>query len=183
MKKYSNLLCLMMALVFALAMTACGGSGQEAAPGEDAEAEQEEVVYDIAANLTETVNDDGSKTIDTDYFTLTLPLADTWTYEIVDEKSINFYNIAGREADCGGNLMTLVLYDPTDQSYNELPHACVAGERIEGIYVADFPSDVQADIENEEHMKQYEDVYTVVMNIEEQAKDSQTEAVSPLTIK
>ena len=178
MKKHIKLLSLVMALIFALAMTACGAKDaqtEEPAPEEEA--------YDICTGLTETVNDDGSKTVETEYFTLTLPLGDTWAYEQDSETSITFYNIAGREADCGGRLMSLILYNPTDMSYNELPHACVAGETIDGIYIAEFPSDVQADIEDEQHMEEYQTVYAEVAKIEEQATNSQTDAVSPLVLK
>ena len=73
--------------------------------------------------------------------------------------------------------MTLVAVDPDDDSYKGLPHYSIVGENGGKTYVAVYPSDVQADIENEEHMKQYEAVYAEVSKIEAKAADS------PLVLK
>jgi predicted small lipoprotein YifL len=165
-RKTKTIIAIMMSLTLMIAMTACGSKDESAEePASDSRTEEQTATdetaddYDIAANLKIMGDPKGVKIIDTDHFTLTLPLGGTWDYDYDSKTSITIYNIAGREADCGGKLMSLVLYDPTDQSYNDLPHACVAGETIDGIYVAEFPSDVQADIENEENMQQYQDVY------------------------
>ena len=98
-------------------------------------------------------------------------------YDYDSKTSITFYNIAGREADCGGRLFSLVAYEPDDDSYKGLPHYSVVGESGGKVYVAEYPSDVQADVEVEEHMKQYETVYAEVNKIEAKAADS------PLVLK
>ena len=120
---------------------------------------------------------EGVKIVDTDHFTLTLPLGGTWDYDYDSKTSITFYNIAGREADCGGRLFSLVAYEPDDKSYETLPHYSVVGEAGGKVYVAEYPSDVQADIEVEEHMEQYQTVYAEVNKIETKAADS------PLVLK
>ena len=176
-KKTRGIIAILISLILVLAMTACGSRNEAAEETSEPEAELvTEEEYDIASNLNETVNGD-SKTITTDYFTLTLSLPDTWNYEQDSSTSITFYNIAGREAGCGGRLMTLVAVDPDDDSYKGLPHYSIVGENGGKTYVAVYPSDVQADIENEEHMKQYEAVYAEVSKIEAKAADS------PLVLK
>lgn len=187
MKKYRTIVSLLLASSMVLAMmTACGSS--QAAPAEEpAETEEDEEAveteedviegdFDLAAGLTETETED-SRTIETDYFTLTLPLPETWTYEINEDGSISFYNIAAKENNCGGHLMTLVALDPADTDHEGIPHYSDVGEAGGKLIIAEYPSDVQADIENEDHMKEYETVYGEIMKIEEGAADA------PLTLK
>lgn len=174
-----TIITILMSFVLVLAMTACGSKNEPAEETVETETESEAVTeeeYDIASNLKETVSED-TKTIETEYFTLTLSLPDTWNYEQDSSTSITFYNIAGREAGCGGRLMTLIAYDPDDDSYKGFPHYSVVGESGGKVYVADYPSDVQADMEDEEHMKQYETVYAEISKIEAKAEDS------PLVLK
>ena len=132
--------------------------------------------FDIASNLQLAGGGD-EKAIDTDCFTITLTHGSSWDYTVDSKTSITFYNIAGREADCGGRLFSLVAYEPDDDSYKGLPHYSVVGESGGKVYVAEYPSDVEADMENEEHMKQYETVYAEVNKIEAKAADS------PLVLK
>lgn len=51
------------------------------------------------------------------------------------------------------------------------------GESGGKVYVAEYPSDVQADVEVEEHMEQYQTVYAEVGKIEAKTADS------PLVLK
>ena len=184
MKKLNKIGCLLMALVLMIAMTACGSKKDSAEePAADTHTEDQAAAdetsddYDIAANLKLMGDPEGVKIVDTDHFTLTLPLGGTWDYDYDSKTSITFYNIAGREADCGGRLFSLVAYEPDDTSYENLPHYSVVGEAGGKVYVAEYPSDVQADVEVEEHMKQYETVYAEVNKIEAKAADS------PLVLK
>ena len=175
--KTKTIIAMLVSLTLMVTMAACGSRNEAAEETVDPEAEVvTEEEYDIASNLNETVSGN-SKTIETDCFTLTLSMPDTWNYEQDNSTSITFYNIAGREAGCGGRLMTLVAVDPDDDSYKGLPHYSIVGENGGKTYVAVYPSDVQADIENEEHMKQYEAVYAEVSKIEAKAADS------PLVLK
>ena len=159
MKKLSKIVCLLMVLVLMIVMTACGSKKESTEePVTDAQTEEQASTdeasddYDIAAK-------------------------GTWDYDYDSKTSITFYNIAGREADCGGRLFSLVAYEPDDDSYKGLPHYSVVGESGGKVYVAEYPSDVQADVEVEEHMKQYETVYAEVNKIEAKAADS------PLVLK
>ena len=127
--------------------------------------------YDIAANLRISVDGD-KKTVDTDHFTISLTHESTWDCEGGNNTSIIFYNIAGREAGCGGRLLSLIAYEQGDKTYEQHPHYCVVGEKGGKVYVAEFPSDVQADIENERNMNEYMDVYAEISRIEENTADS-----------
>lgn len=193
MTKFTKLMSLTLVLALTFAMTACGSKEQKpaeesAAAEETQEAEQtqeaeteeaavEESEYDIAANLTDTVNEDGTRTIETDHFTLTLPLGDTWEYEVNDAASISFYNSAAKNNNFGGHLFTLVAVDPADTDYQNLPHYAEVGEMDGFLYIAEYPSDVQADIANDQNRADYEAVYAELAKIEAQAEDM------PLTLK
>lgn len=182
-RKMKTIIAILMSLTLVLAMTACG-SKEEPADESSADTQVEEQAetdataeeYDIASNLKEAVSDN-TKTIETDHFTLTLSLPDTWNYEQNSSTSITFYNIAGREAGCGGKLITLIAYEPEEDSYKGFPHYNIVGESGGKVYVAEYPSDVQADMEVEEHMEQYETVYAEINKIEAKAADS------PLVLK
>ena len=182
--KTKTIIAILISLTLMLAMAACGAkdepeqeSAAETQTEEQPAAESTADDYDIAANLKMMGDPEGVKIVDTDHFTLTLPLGGTWDYDYDSKTSITFYNIAGREADCGGRLFSLVAYEPDDTSYETLPHYSVVGESGGKVYVAEYPSDVQADVEAEEHMEQYQTVYAEVSKIESKAADS------PLVLK
>jgi len=191
MTKFTKFMSLAMALTLAFAMTACGGSKapeKETAEAEEAqteetqaeEAEQTEeapeaetgeavvtdLEYNIAANLTDTMNEDGSRTIETDYFTVTLPLGDTWEYEVNDAYSISIYNTAAKNNDCGGHLGTIVAVDPADTDYQNLPHYAEIGQMGGILYIIDYPTDVQADVTNDKNREDYQTVFAELGKIE-----------------
>ena len=183
-RKMKTIVAILMSLTLFIAMTACGSKEEQAdKAASDTQTEEQAATdetadeYDIAANLKMMGDPEGVKIVDTDHFTLTLPLGGTWDYDYDSKTQITFYNIAGREADCGGRLFSLVAYEPDDTSYENLPHYSVVGEAGGKVYVAEYPSDVQADIEVEEHMEQYQTVYAEVSKIETKAADS------PLVLK
>lgn len=196
MSKTRILLGALMSLMLILFMTACGSKNEPAEnPAPDTQAEDQAQTedpaedYDIASNLRATDAVEGQlggnsdsedihyQTVETDYFTLTLPYGDSWNYEVDSRTSITFYNIAGREAGCGGRLFSLTAYDPEDREYETLPSYSVVGEKNGKVYVAEYPTDVQADVENEENMQLYMDTYEAVNKIREGGADS------PLVLK
>lgn len=196
MTKFTKFMSLAMALTLAFAMTACGGSKapeKEPAEAEETQAEEtqteeteeteeapeaetgdagteeavvEDAEYSIAANLTDTMNEDGSRTIDTDYFTVTLPLGDTWEYEVNDEYSISFYNSAAKNNNCGGHLGTIAAVDPADTDYQNLPHYAEIGQMGGILYIIDYPTDVQADVSTEKNIEDYQTVFAEFGKIE-----------------
>ena len=56
------------------------------------------------------------------------------------------------------------MFDPDDESYDPIPNV-VLGERYGKKFVVTFPSDVQADIENEENRAEYEKLFAVAQTI------------------
>ena len=87
MKKLSKIVCLLMALVLMIVMTACGSKKESTEePVTDAQTEEQASTdeasddYDIAANLKLMGDPEGVKIVDTDHFTLTLPLGGTWHF-------------------------------------------------------------------------------------------------------
>lgn len=183
-RRTKTIIAILISVSLMLAMSGCGSkSDPEKEPAPDIQTEDQDATdeasddYDIAANLKLMGDPEGVKIVDTDHFTLTLPLGGSWDYDYDSKTSITFYNIAGREAGCGGRLFSLVAFEPDDTSYENLPHFSVVGEAGGKVYVAEYPSDVQADIEVEEHMEQYQTVYAEVSKIESKAADS------PLVLK
>lgn len=196
MIKFTKFMSLAMALTLAFAMTACGGKTQESAeePAAEEETQTEETEeapeaetgdvgmgeavvvdeddeYNIAANLTDTMNEDGSRTIDTDHFTLTLPLGDTWEYEVNDEFSISFYNTAAKNSKCGGHLGTIAAVDPADTDYQNLPHYAEIGQMAGFLYIIDYPTDVQADVSSEKNIEDYQTVFAEMGKIENEPEN------------
>ena len=204
MTKFSKFMSLTLVMALTFAMTACGGAKTEA-PAEQpaaeetqaAETEQKETeaaeetteeaaaetaeteaAFDIAANLTDTVSEDGAtRTIETDHFTLTLSLPETWEHEVNDANSISFYNTAAKNNNCGGHLATIAVVDPASEDYKNLPHFAEVGEKDGMLFIVEFPSDVQADVQNEQNKADYDTVYAELLKIEEKAADM------PLTLK
>ena len=82
----------------------------------------DEALWDIENHFNLTYSDPEQYYAQTNKheFTLTLPLPETWTYEINDPTSISFYNIAGKENNCGGHMMTLIALDPADTDRGSL---------------------------------------------------------------
>lgn len=138
----------------------------ETVEAETGEAVVTDLEYNIAANLTDTMNEDGSRTIETDYFTVTLPLGDTWEYEVNDAYSISIYNTAAKNNDCGGHLGTIVAVDPADTDYQNLPHYAEIGQMGGILYIVDYPTDVQADVTNDKNREDYQTVFAELGKIE-----------------
>lgn len=147
---------------------------EETETGETVTADLE---YNIASNLTETIYEDGTKTIETDYFSLTLPLGDTWEYEVNDAYSISIYNTAAKNNNSGGHLGTIVAVDPADTDYQNLPHYAEIGQMSGILYIIDYPTDVQADVTNDQNRTDYQTVFAELGKIETEPENM------PVTLK
>lgn len=172
----------MMSLVLVFGITACG-SKIESEPEEETQTEEqaetqadEPADYDIASNLqiANGVDGEGGNTqvIDTDHFTLTLSHGGTWDYTVDSKTSITIYNIASREADCGGRLVSIIAYDAGDKDYEMLPSYGVIGEKDDKVYIAEYPSDVQFNFEDEQATADYQAVYDELNKIRDGSGDS-----------
>ena len=181
-RRTKGFIAIMMSLVLVFGIKACG-SKIESEPEEETQTEEqaetqadEPADYDIASNLqiANGVDGEGGNTqvIDTDHFTLTLSHGGTWDYTVDSKTSITIYNIASREADCGGRLVSIIAYDAGDKDYEMLPSYGVIGEKDGKVYIAKYPSDVQFNFEDEQATADYQAVYDELNKIRDGSGDS-----------
>ena len=179
MRKTKFVISILVSIMLIISLTACG-SRTETEPKPEAETEQETTEdsddYDIASNLQLAGGGD-EKAIDTDHFTITLTHGSSWDYTVDSRTSITIYNVAAREANCGGRLVSIKAYDPEDKDYEMLPSYSVIGEKNGKMYIAEYPSDVQFDPSDEQSAADYQAVFEEVNKIREGAADS------PLVLK
>ena len=181
MTKPKTVIAMILSLMLVFVMTACG-SKTEPEPESEPQTEtghettEESDDYDIASNLQLAGGGD-EKAIDTDHFTITLTHGSSWDYEVDSNTSITIYNVASRDADCGGRLVSILAYDVGYTEYEVLPSYNVIGESNGKVYIAEYPSDVQVDISNDQAVEDYEAVFQEVQKIKEGATDS------PLVLK
>lgn len=183
--KTKAMIALLLSIMLIFAMTACG-SGTEAEPEAEPQAneqteeqtgEQTETTteapaeYDIASNLQLAGGGD-EKAIDTDHFTITLTHGSTWDYEVDSKTSITIYNVASREADLGGRLVSIIAYEAGDTEYEMLPSYGVIGEKDGKMYIAEYPTDVQYDFNDEQITADYQAVYEEVNRIRDGSDNS-----------
>lgn len=178
MSRMKKIMALLLTVVLAMAFTACGSKSEPAEePAEEPAAEETFGDFDISAGLTQINNEEtGEATIETDYFTVTLPDADQWAYEVDGQTSITFYHIASRDAGVGGRLFSVEVFAPDDESYDPMPFE-VLGEKDGMKFVVTYPSDVQADVENEENNAEYQKLFEIAHSVK--ADDSS----SPVVLK
>ena len=176
MKKTKLLISILLSILLILTMTACSSnteSESETETGtETTKTTETPAEYDIASNLQ--VTEDGDvKSIDTDHFTLTLSHGSSWGYEINSKTMITIFNIASHDADYGGRLVSIEVYDADDKEYEEmLPSYSVIGEKDGKVYVAEYPTDVQWDHEDAQAEEDYRAVYEEVNKIRDGSGDS-----------
>ena len=176
MTKPKTVIAMLLSLVLVFAITACSSkteSEPEAEPQTETgrETTEDSDDYDIASNLQLAGGGD-EKAIDTDYFTISLTHGSSWDYTVDSRTSITIYNVAAREANCGGRLVSIKAYDPADKDYEMLPSYSVIGEKNGKMYIAEYPSDVQFDPSDEQAAADYQTVYEEVNKIREGAADS-----------
>lgn len=182
MQKLKLLISILLSVMLIFTMTACG-SKTEPEPEEETQTEEqtetqteEPAEYDIASNLQLAGGGD-EKAIDTDHFTITLSHGSSWDYTVDSKTSITIYNVAAKEANYGGRLVSILAYDAGDKSYENLPSYGVIGEKNGKMYIAEYPSDVQFDPSDEKSMEDYQAVYAEVNKIRDGSGDS------PLVLK
>lgn len=176
-RRTKGLIAIMMSMVLVFGIAACG-SKTESEPEEETQTEEQAEIqadepaeYDIAANLQLAGGGD-VKAIDTDHFTITLTHGSSWDYTVDSKTSITIYNIASREADCGGRLVSIIAYDAGDKDYEMLPSYGVIGEKDGKVYIAEYPSDVQFNFEDEQATADYQAVYDELNKIRDGLGDS-----------
>ena len=99
-------------------------------------------------------------------FSITVP--EDWPEKIyleISEDTIKIYQMEAYVYFGGGWLCSIEMYE--DDAYLELPqYEVLKSEDTSGItYVAQYPSDVQANVENEESMTEYFEMFSLLPEI------------------
>lgn len=107
-------------------------------------------------------------------FMLVMPNNDKWGYEKDSAGNLEIYLKAAREDDYGGNLVTIMAFDPDDTSYEDFPDYSVAGQgqNVNKTFVALFPTDVQFNPDDPEQAADYQELFDHVKKIAEGMVDS-----------
>ncbi|MBQ3370678.1 MAG: hypothetical protein IJG48_06660 [Mogibacterium sp.] len=112
---------------------------------------------EIEAGLT-AVEDEttGTRTIETDHFSLTLSNSDTWGYELDEYGRITIYSNKARDAGFGGRVMSVEVWnDPEKEPYDgAIPYKSIG--TIDGkLLIVTYASDVQYDFNDEAAADEY----------------------------
>lgn len=107
-------------------------------------------------------------------FLLIMPNNDDWGYEQTSPTSVTIYDKDSREDGFGGNLVTIMAFDPSDKSYEDFPDYAVAGtgQNVNKTFIALFPSDAQFDPNDAEDEAEYMELFNHVKKIGEGAANS-----------
>ena len=107
-------------------------------------------------------------------FLLIMPNNDKWGYEKDSAGNLDIYLKAARDDGYGGNLVTIMAFDPGDTSYEVFPSYSVAGkgQNVNKTFIALFPTDVQFNPEDSQQQADYDELFTHVKKIGEGAVNS-----------
>lgn len=105
--------------------------------------------YNIAEGLFLHASE-GHALMDTTHFQLYMPNTGDWDYEVVNDTTISLYYTPSRDTGYGGYLVSLMAFDPGDNSYEDFPEYSVIARGSVKTYVALFPTDVQFSSEQQE---------------------------------
>jgi len=127
---------------------------------------------DLASGLQVTEDaEDGTKTIETDYFLLTLSNSDTWGHELDEYGRITIYNKKARDAGFGGRVMSVELWDDLNaEPYSgAVPYKAIG--TIDGqLMIVTYASDVQYDFNDEAAADEYMAIRNEADSIQEGGK-------------
>jgi hypothetical protein len=171
-----NLLIPVMVLMMVFAFAGCTDSGNSEDPTEPTEETATEATepteapddYDIMEGSEMTDGGDVMLLYGNDFLML-MPKNDSWGYEQTSKTSVEFYLKSAREDGFGGNVVTIMAFDPDDTSYEDFPDYTVAGHgaNVDKTFIALFPTDVQFNPEDNEQQAAYNDLYDYVKKINE----------------
>ena len=104
--------------------------------------------FEIGAGLTATEDETtGTRTIETDYFSLTLSNPDTWGYELDEYDRITIYSNKAREAGLGGRVMSVeACDDPEEEPYDGMIPYKKIGIKDGYLIFVTYASDIQYDM-------------------------------------
>ena len=115
--------------------------------------------YDIMKNFSITHGENQVLLYFND-FMLVLPDNDNWSYEQLNNNSVEIYQISARQSGYTGNLVTIKAFDMNDTSYKELPNYKEAGvgKNTNVRFIAIYPTDVPYDTSNSTQKAAYQEL-------------------------
>ncbi|MGN1334623.1 MAG: hypothetical protein ACI4U1_05860 [Anaerovoracaceae bacterium] len=146
--------CISLLLIFimlsAAFFTACVTQDEQPGQHVDSETNNEIIDEETQAKTKE------SNKISNGKYSITVP--DSWEGKytlIMDDESIQLYQKAAYESFGGGYLCSFVVFE--DSSYTEIPcYNVILRDELDGqTYIVMYPSDVQADLDDEESATEY----------------------------
>lgn len=150
----------LLSLIIAISMfSACNNNNTETVNNEEAVKIEDKEGEAEDTDGTEIGNElSDSLVLSNDLFSITVP--GSWAEKLVvitEQDSIHIYQKAAYGTISGGFLCAIETYE--DEFYKEIPCYDIITTIGNITYIAQYPSDVQADIENEESMKEYFELY------------------------
>ena len=128
--------------------------------------------FDIGSGLTADEDETaGTRTIETDHFSLTLSNSDTWGYELDEYDRLTIYSNKAREAGLGGRVMSVEAWDdPEEEPYDTaIPYKKIGVKDGHLIFVT-YASDVQYDFNDETAAEEYMAIRNEAETIQEGGK-------------
>ncbi len=128
--------------------------------------------FDIGSGLTATEDETaGTRTIETDHFSLTLSNPDTWGYELDEYDRITIYSTRARNGEYGGRVMSIEVWnDPEEEPYDTaIPYKKIGVKDGHLIFVT-YASDIQYDINDEAAAGEYMAIRNEAETIQEGGK-------------
>ena len=128
--------------------------------------------FEIGAGLTATEDETtGTRTIETDYFSLTLSNPDTWGYELDEYDRITIYSNKAREAGLGGRVMSVeACDDPEEEPYDGMIPYKKIGIKDGHLIFVTYASDIQYDINDEAAADEYMAIRNEAETVQEGGK-------------
>ena len=128
--------------------------------------------FEIGSGLTAAEDETtGTRTIETDYFSLTLSNSDTWGYELDEYDRITIYITRARNGEYGGRVMSIEAWDdPEEEPYDTaVPYKKIGVKDGHLIFVT-YASDIQYDINDEAATDEYMTIRNEAETIQEGGK-------------
>ena len=116
--------------------------------------------FDIASNLKFTP-DGGDTILENDYFSLQFPAMIDWDYNVINNTTLEIIYEPAAKSGFGGNVVTIMAYDWSDNSYTEFPDWALAGSDADKKYIALFPTDVQFDPNAPTQAEEYHELFNI----------------------
>lgn len=128
--------------------------------------------FDIGAGLTATEDEStGTRTIETDYFSLTLSNSDTWGYELDEYDRITIYSTRARNGEYGGRVMSVEVWnDPEEEPYDGMIPYKKIGVKDGHLIFVTYASDIQYDINDEAAADEYMAIRNEAETVQEGGK-------------